>query len=576
MKVSNWYRGLCPRLGPACLPLLGLAAWHVSAQAFEPTSAGALIRQNADTSRGIEGESALEHAPALQPSAPAGTAPAEGELAFVVNEFTFDGALSDAEQQRVDAFLAPWRGRSVTLAQLHALRDELTTVLYNGGETLVRVTLPPQTVTAGVVRFGIERGHVEALKVENGSKVSTPRLQAILESTSETTPTLREIERNMRVVEGIPGVGSVSSTLATGTEAGGTVVGVDVTPADRFYAAATIDNSGSRQAGWRRVGVSGGVNNVLGLGDQLQGTVYFTPRFMQTSSGEDGRTRLGRLSYDMLTGIGASRAGMAYSHVDYKLGEAFSGLGTGKADVASLYGSSPVIRTANASLDLGASMEAWFTTDERLDNILDSRQRNYVASLRADGNFYGKWGARRNATQYSFVTSYGTTTQKEYDYSSTQPLYVDRRFNFLKIEPSATYIQALTSTTQATLAVHGQWASRSLNGSQRLGLGGPSAVRAYDQNAASVDDGVIVSVGVSQFIPPLPGAAVQVFYDDARGRIRSDGPMAGASVRLQGYGIGASYSGKRVSAQISYAMRTGPAPEHAARQQTWVTLTASI
>ncbi|MFC4704544.1 MULTISPECIES: ShlB/FhaC/HecB family hemolysin secretion/activation protein [Paraburkholderia] len=556
--------------------MLGLTAWHVSAQAFELPNAGALIRQNADTTRGIEGESAVERAPALQPSTPAETAPAEGEFTFVVNAFAFDGALSAAEQQRVDAFLAPWRGRSVTLAQLHALRDELTTVLYNGGDTLVRVTLPPQTVTAGVVRFGIERGHVESVAVENGSKVSTPRLKAILATTSEATPTLREIERNMRVVEGVPGVGSVSSTLATGTEAGGTIVGVDVTPADRYYASATIDNSGSRQAGWRRVGVSGGVNNLLGLGDQLQASVNFTPRFMQTSSGEEGRTRLGRLSYDMLTGLGASRAGIAYSHVDYRLGEEFSGLGTGSADVASVYGSSPLIRTANASLDLGASMEAWFTSDERLDNILESRQRNYVASMRADGNYYGQWGGRRNATQYSFVTSYGTTTQKEYDYTTANPVYVDRRSNFLKIEPTATFIQALTSTTQATLSVHGQWASRSLNGSQQLGLGGPTAVRAYDQNTASVDDGVIASVGVSQFIPPLPGVALQVFYDEAHGRIRNDGAMTGASVRLQGYGVGASYTGKRVSAQISYAMRAGSAPEHAARQQTWVTLTAAI
>ena len=551
-------------------------AWHPTAHAFELPSADTLLRQNVDTTRGIEGDSATERTPAMPSSTPAGHAPAAGEFAFVVNEFDFGGALSEAEQQRVDAFLAPWRGRSVTLSQLQALRDELTTVLYNGGDTLVRVTLPPQTVTAGSVRFGIERGHVEAVEVANGSKVSTPRLKAMLASTSETTPTLREIERNMRVVEGIPGVGSVSSVLSTGTEQGGTIVGVDVTPADRFYAAATVDNSGSRQAGWRRVGIAGGVNNALGLGDQLQATVYVTPRFMQPSSGEDGNTRLGRVSYDMLTGLGASRAGIAYSHVDYALGEEFSGLGTGKADVASLYGSSPAIRTANASLDLGASVEAWFTSDERLDNILESRQRNLVASLRADGNYYGQWGQRRNATQYSVVTSFGITKQKEYDYTSSDSLYMNRRFNFAKIEPSVNYIQALTSTTQATLAIHGQWASRSLNGSQRLGLGGPSAVRAYDQNAATVDDGVIVSVGVSQFIPPVPGVALQVFYDDARGRIRGDGAMTGASVRLQGYGIGASYTGKHVTAQISYAMRAGHAPENSARQQTWVTLTASI
>ncbi|WP_232071252.1 ShlB/FhaC/HecB family hemolysin secretion/activation protein [Paraburkholderia pallida] len=556
--------------------MLGLTAWHGSAHAYEPPSAGALLRQNADTTRGIEGESATERAPALQSSTPAEAAPAAGEFAFVVNAFDFGGALSEAEQQRVDAFLAPWHGRSVTLAQLQTLRDELTTVLYNGGDTLARVTLPPQTVTAGVVRFGIERGHVESIGVENGSKVSTHRLKAILGSTNESTPTLREIERNMRVVEGIPGVGSVSSTLSTGTEPGGTIVDVDVTPADRYYAAATLDNSGSRQAGWRRVGVSGGVNNVLGLGDQLQGTVYFTPRFMQTSAGEEGRTRLGRVSYDMLTGLGASRAGVAYSHVDYKLGEEFSGLGTGSADVVSLYGSTPAIRTANASLDLGAGLEAWDSTDEKFDNILESRQRSLVASLRADGNYYGNWGARRNVTQYSVVASRGETRQKEYDFGTSDAPYLDRRYDFYKLEPSATFIQSLTSTTQASLAVRGQWASRALDGSQRLGLGGPSAVRAYDQNAAAVDDGVIVSVGVSQFIRPLPGTALQIFYDDARGRMRNDGAMTGASVHLQGYGIGASYSGKHVSAQISYALRAGQGPEHAARQQTWVTLTALL
>ncbi|MFP3648632.1 ShlB/FhaC/HecB family hemolysin secretion/activation protein, partial [Paraburkholderia sp. SIMBA_054] len=84
---------------------------------------------------------------------------------------------------------------------------------------------------------------------------------------------------------------------------------------------------------------------------------------------------------------------------------------------------------------------------------------------------------------------------------------------------------AITPTIRATIQVRGQYASRSLDSQERMGLGGPLAVRAYDQNAASVDDGLILSIAASKSLSMLPGASVQVFYDDARGRTRADGPM---------------------------------------------------
>lgn len=559
-----------------CLPLIGAIVWHGHAQAAEPVNAGTLLRQNADLTRGIGAEPGADSTTGLPP--PKASAPplsADGAFTFTVNAFEFTGELSDAERQRVDAFLTPWRGRDVTLAQLHALRDTLTAVLYNGGDSLVRVVLPPQTVKNGVVRFEIVRGHVESIDIRNQSRVSTELLENILGSTSHATPTLREIERNMRLVDGIPGVGTASSALSTGTTPGGTIVDVDVTPADRFYGAATVDNAGSQQAGWRRLVLSGGANNLLGLGDQFQAIVLGTPRFMQTQAGEDGRTRLGRLSYDMLTGIGASRAGLAYSHVDYRLGEAFAGLGSGDADVVSLYGTYPLIRSTDATLDIGASIEARRSTDDRFDNLLESQQRGLVASVRADGSLDGNWLGRRNLTQYSAVLSGGNSKQKEFDYTSTDSQLESHSFNFAKFEPAVSYVQAVTPTIQFMVSAHGQWASRSLDGSQRLGLGGPTAVRAYDQNAAAVDDGLIMSISATKLLRVLPGAALQAFYDDARGRVRNDGMVTGGSVHLQGYGVGASYSGKHIAAQISYAMRAGRSLENSAGHQVWFTLSVT-
>jgi hemolysin activation/secretion protein len=572
VKAVHRYRPVRRRFGVAWLPLLGATAWHTAAQAYEPTNAGSLLRQNPELTRGGGAEPGIDRSAPTQSSTPPEPTPENGELSFAVHSFDFGGALSAEEEQRVDEFLAPWRGRNVTLSQLRVLRDALTTVLYHGGDSLVRVILPPQTVTDGVIHFEITRGHVESVNVENSSDVATKRLREILESTSDGAPSLRDIERNARRVEDIPGIGSATSTLSAGTQPGGTVVTVDVAPGDRYYGAATVDNAGSRQAGWRRFGLTGGVNNMLGLGDQLQATVYLTPRFMQTKAGEDGQTRLGRISYDMLTGLGASRAGIAYSHVDYRLGEMFTGLGTGSANVVSIYGVEPLIRSDSASLDLGANLDLKRSSDEKFDNVLQTSQRSFVASVRADGALAGAISERRNVIQYSAVLSRGTAKQSEFDYSNSAPMLGSRRFDFYKAEPAIAYVQAITPSIRATVQMRGQWASRSLDSSERMGLGGPSAVRAYDQNAASVDDGLIFSIAASKSIRSLPGAAVQVFYDDARGRTRQDGPIPGAFVRLQGYGIGASYSGKRVAAQLSYAMRAGHPLAQTARQQTWVTV----
>jgi hemolysin activation/secretion protein len=577
-NLNNAYWTSRHRLAALSAPLVGALSSHAPAHAFEPVDAGSLLRQNGDMSRGIGADAATPTLPEplALPNKKAASS-TENEFSFAVSEFVIDGALSNEERARVDAYLASRRGGNFTITQLQSLRDELTALLYHGGDSLVRVTLPPQTVTGGVVHFDVQRGHVEAVRVENASKLSTRRLKDILETGSGDTPSLRDIERNMRLAEEIPGVASVESMLSPGMRPGGTIVDVDVTPSNRFNGAATIDNMGSRQAGWRRLSFSGAANNLLGQGDQWQATVLGTPRLMQTRAGEDGRTRLGRVSYDMLTGLGASRAGISYAHVDYRLGDEFAGLGTGNADVATLYTTFPLVRAANARLDLGASIETRRSTDEKFDNLLQDKQRGITGSLRADGLYSGQWGDRRNASQASVVVSRGSTRQTLYDYSDDTPLSASRRFEFSKLQPSMSWTQSIAPTVQVSLAVRGQWASRSLDSSQRLGLGGPSAVRAYDQNAAAVDEGIIGTASVSIFFRALPGASMQVFYDGARGKLRDDGAFPGASVHaMQGVGIGASYSGKHVSAQVSYAMRVGQPMPNSARQQTWITVSAIV
>jgi hemolysin activation/secretion protein len=69
--------------------------------------------------------------------------------------------------------------------------------------------------------------------------------------------------------------------------------------------------------------------------------------------------------------------------------------------------------------------------------------------------------------------------------------------------------------------VNGQLASRNLDASEKLGVGGPDAVRAYRADEGSLDDGAVVNLGLYKRIPVAVGHQLQagVFTDFAYGRV---------------------------------------------------------
>lgn len=535
-------------------------------------TSGGLLRQTPE----------LSHA--LQPSGPAtaqndstssSDAPGDGdELRFPINDFVFDGELSPEERTRVEAFIAPLRGRQMTLSALQTVRGELTDLLYHDGESLVRVTLPQQTIEGGVVRFEIVRGHIERIEVSNASDVATDRIERILHGGSVADPKLRDIDARMRLLRALPGVGAVDATLSPGKYAGGTIVTVSVAPGAGLYGAITADNAGSVEAGERRIGLVGGINNPFGRGDRLEAMVYVTPNALQTHASEGAQTRLARVSYDTPVGDGVTRVGAAVSHVAYRLGGAFDGLGKGSADVASLYATRPLWRTRDASLDVSASIDRKQLRDDRFDGLLESRRDSNVASVRADGSGVAGQGRWRRWYRYGLGVSYGAMDLTDLDRTSGEDA-TRKHATFVKAEPVASIAVAPVSSLQLSAQVRGQWASRSLDGSERMSLGGPGAVRAYDLSAAAVDDGAVVSLEASHdFI--IPNTRISAFYDGAAGRYRSAMGYPSRSTNLQGVGIGVNWNWKGVQGQVSVARAIGGADEKPKDDQVWVTVGKSF
>jgi len=558
-----------PRAGISCLSIFALAALHTHAQAAEHgVTSGGLLRQNPALTRAL-GPVEAPNADATQVrEAQQGD---EAELRFTVRDFEFNGEMTPDERARVDAYIAPLRNREATLGTLQVMRAELTELLYHDGESLVRVLLPQQTIDKnGVVRFQIVRGRIENVIVDNASQVDTARIESILRGTGVAERKLRDVEARMRLLRELPGIGCVEATLAPGKYPGGTLVTVSVAPGRTLYGSITADNFGSVEAGERRIGVVGGIDNPFGRGDRLEAMVTATPTALKTHASNGGQTRLARVSYDGPVGAGASRAGTAVSHVAYRLGGAFEGLGKGSADVASVYATRPVWRTRASSLDVSTTIDRKRLRDERFDGLLENRRESTVASARVDGSGVSGRGRWRRYFRYGVGASYGGIDMTDIDRTSTDPA-TRKHATFVKAEPVASIAVAPVSSLQLSAQVRGQWANRSLDGSERMSLGGPGAVRAYDLNAAAVDNGAVVSLEASHDFF-LPNTRVSAFYDAASGRYRAAMGYASRSTNLQGAGVGVNWNWKGVQGQVSVARALGHSSDVPKDDQLWVTV----
>jgi outer membrane protein assembly factor BamA len=114
-----------------------------------------------------------------------------------------------------------------------------------------------------------------------------------------------------------------------------------------------------------------------------------------------------------------------------------------------------------------------------------------------------------------------------------------------------------------------QLANRNLDASEKLGVGGPNAVRAFRADEGSVDDGAVFNLGLYKRIPVATGHQVQfgIFSDFAIGRVNHNPwpfwessyvgiPNVSNRRILSGYGLSLDWLtpiGATISASVSKA-----------------------
>ena len=507
-----------------------LLALSQSLFAQQPPSAGSQLQQipPSPTPQKIAPTIRLE--PSSAPATPASDA-----VKIVVNRLQVTGAQTYPEAELV-ALTGFRPGSELTLADLRGMALKITERYRSNGYFVAQAYLPAQEIKDGVVTIAVVEGQYGKIAVRNQSNMSDDLVQRQLGGINTgDTVAIAPLESRLLLLSDIPGV-NVTSTLTPGASVGASDLIVDVTPGQRVTGSIDADNAGNRYTGEYRLGATVNLNNAAGLGDVA------SLRVLTSGSG----LNYARASYQMQ--FGKATAGVAYSWLGYELGKEFSSLqANGTAEIASVYGSYPLIRSRNTNLYALLAFDAK-TFQDRVDttsSVVDRKAQALMATLRGD---HRDGLGRGGLSSYSLTGTAGnidiqTPFARAFDAATAQS-----NGHYTKLGFSAMRLQNVTDTVSLYAGINGQLASKNLDSSEKMELGGMNGVRAYPEGEAYADQGYLLTLEARMQLPKLsaqmPGQLQLVGFVDTGSVTLSKNPWTTGDNRrtLSGAGVGLNWS----------------------------------
>ncbi len=470
----------------------------------------------------------------VEPAKPAPAATADATRIFVDTlHVTGAKVYSEAELVAITGFVP---GSELTLSDLRGMAARITAYYASKGYFVAQAYLPTQDIRNKTVTIAVREGEYGQVKLNNQSKLSDAIANNLLGGLhSGDAITAAPLESRLLLLSDIPGI-QVHSTLVPGAAPGTSDLVVDVTPGKPVSGSVDADNAGNRYTGEYRAGATVNLNNPLGLGDVA------TFRGVTSGSG----LNYGLLSYELQAGMG--RVGVSYSRLHYKLGEEFASLqANGTAEVASIYGSYPLIRSRDSNLYVRLGYDAK-TFQDKIDSVgavTDKKDDVLTASLY--GNHRDNLGGG-GYSAYSLSGSAGRLNIKTPAALAADAATARSNGAWNKLAFNAIRLQRVTDTVSLYGSLSGQLASKNLDSSEKMELGGMNGVRAYPQGEAAADQGYLLTLEARLLLPRLsanmPGQMHLIGFVDHGGVTINKQPWApGNNQRtLSAAGVGLTWS----------------------------------
>lgn len=151
-----------------------------------------------------------------------------------------------------DALSPLWRdllNRPVTLADLYAVRDAITSKYRSDGYVLSQAIVPAQRIRNGVVRLEVVEGYVNAVVIQGDATDRLGLLRRMGDKITQSRPLrMADMERYVLLADDLPGV-AVKTVLEASPDTPGAsqlTMTLERTPVDGSL---TLDNRGTRSVG---------------------------------------------------------------------------------------------------------------------------------------------------------------------------------------------------------------------------------------------------------------------------------------------------------------------------------------
>jgi hemolysin activation/secretion protein len=484
---------------------------------------------------------------------------------FVVKSLRVTGATRFSEAVLIAAaHFKP--GEALDLAGLRAMAARISDFYTAHGYFVAQAYVPAQDIADGSVTIAVLEGRYGKVELKDRAPVSDRLALSILAGLKPgdviSSPPL---ERRLLLLSDLPDV-TVKSTLSPGEAVGTSDLDVNLTPGRRVTGDVEVDNAGNPYTGEYRGGGAVNFNEVTGHGDTA------TVRVLTSGSG------LIYVRGDYEARIQDATVGVAYAHLGYQLGGRYEALdANGTADTASVYASYPLIRSQNTNLyaladfDYRTFRDNIGATDSRTDRAAE------VVILGLAGDHHdGLWGG--GWTSYSVHWAAGDLDIRTPLARSIDAVTARSNGGYGKFSFEVARLQSFGASPFSLYGeVRGQLASKNLDSSEKMELGGAYGVRAYPEGEAYGDQGYIATLEarlkLAALSRPTHGdVQALVFVDNGSVTLNRSPWAAGSNSRtLSAAGVGLTWADRHgLAARVSYAFELGDepalsAPDHGGR-----------
>lgn len=411
--------------------------------------------------------------------------PNADNIKFVLDTLQIDG-VGVYEAGDLDPLYREQLGETVSLSDVYAIANAMTTKYRNDGYILTQVVVPPQTIEGGIVKLQVVEGFVDQIIIQGDSKESETRLiKKYAENLRENNILdAKNLERYLLLINDLPGVTARSILSPSPTTPGASDLTI-IVERDSYDAEISFDNHGSRYLGPYEGSFAGSLNSAFGLNERISGQFV-----MAGDKDRKDELLFGSLVYEQPLSRFGSKLRLLGSITNTEPGSTLDPFDVkGESKFFSATVSHPFIRSRTLNFSGRATFDS---RDVESKNNLEPNKRNdHIRSVRLGTTVQFMdtlLGVGVNALDLEL--SRGLDVLGASSHGDSNLTRARGNPQYTKAELQIQRLQRLSSTLNLLMMTKGQWSATPLLSSEEFGVGGTTIGRGYDSSEIVGEDGV--------------------------------------------------------------------------------------